>query len=254
MTLDGNKEGFFTKNFYTKLNLAEEKALRGKFDQEKKMNEIASSIDGVKNFASLKKLFGFKQIEIKTSEGTFSLSKDNLARIYALSQNEIQAEMLAKDGFDAKKIEEIKKILGKEIVEFVDKTVVYLSTENYEGVNDVYREVNDINLPRIENYFPTKTIRDTDGNEFISNLNRGEFSNLFNAETAPLLVRSNTKGNVNLEPQETFLNTLSGHLETTERYKAYAKEVENLNNIMKTPAVQRLLKDALTHRCFSKSN
>ena len=36
--------------------------------------------------------------------------------------------MLAKDGFDAKKIEEIKKILGKEIVEFVDKTVVYLST------------------------------------------------------------------------------------------------------------------------------
>ena len=110
----------------------------------------------------------------------------------------------------------------------------------------MYREVNDINLPRIENYFPTKTIRDTDGNEFISNLNRGEFSNLFNAETAPLLVRSNTKGNVNLEPQETFLNTLSGHLETTERYKAYAKEVENLNNIMKTPAVQRLLKDALT--------
>ena len=47
---------------------------------------------------------------------------------------------------------------------------------------------------------------------------------------APLLARTNTKGKVSLEPHETFLNTLSGHLETTERYKAFAKEVENLNN------------------------
>ena len=68
------------------------------------------------------------------ADENYKLSLDNLARIYALSLNEQQAAMLEKDGFNAKKIEEIKNILGKEIVEFVDKTVDYLSTEKYKKV------------------------------------------------------------------------------------------------------------------------
>ncbi len=244
--LDGNKEGgVFSEYFYNRINSADNKAVEGRFKQDDKLNEIATSIDGVKSLQDLKKSFGYKQIEITTSEGTWMLSKDNLARIYALSLNEQQAAMLEKDGFDAAKIEEIKEILGKEIVEFVDKTVLYLSTENYESVNEVYREINDINLPRIENYFPTRTVRELPVEDFVTSMSRGEFSNVFDAETSPLLARTNVKGKVSLNPDETFLNTLGNHLETTERYKAFAPEVENLNTLVRTPAVQRLLKDTL---------
>ena len=159
--LDGNVEGAFYKNFYDNVNVAEEQALRGKFNQFDKLNEIAASIEGVENYTQIQKLFTPEQLEIKANGKTFRLSKDNLARIYALSLNDQQAAMLEKDGFDAAKIEEIKIILGKQIVEFVDKSVDYLSTDNYERVNDTYRAVNDINLPRIDNYFPTRTVRET---------------------------------------------------------------------------------------------
>ena len=118
------KAEFLSEYFYNRINSADNKAVEGRFKQDDKLNEIATSIDGVKSLQDLKKSFGYKQIEITTSEGTWMLSKDNLARIYALSLNEQQAAMLEKDGFDAAKIEEIKEILGKEIVEFVDKTVV----------------------------------------------------------------------------------------------------------------------------------
>lgn len=244
--LDGNKEGgVFSEYFYNRINSADNKAIEGRFKQDDKLNEIATSIDGVKSLQDLKKSFGYDPIKITTSEGTWMLSKDNLARIYALSLNDQQAAMLEKDGFDAAKIEEIKQILGKDIVEFVDKTVAYLSTENYESVNEVYREINDINLPRIENYFPTRTVREQPIDDFVANMSRGEFSNVFDAETSPLLARTNVKGKVSLNPDETFLNTLANHLETTERYKAFAAEVESLNTLVRTPAVQRLLKDAL---------
>ena len=101
---------------------------------------------------------------------------------------------------------------------------MYLSTENYESVNEVYREINDINLPRIENYFPTRTVREQPIDDFVANMSRGEFSNVFDAETSPLLARTNVKGKVSLDPDETFLNTLGNHLETTERYKAFAQK------------------------------
>ena len=251
--LDGNVEGAFYKNFYDNVNVAEEQSLRGKFNQIDKLNEIAASIEGIDNYTQIQKLFTPKQLEIKANGKTFKLSKDNLARIYALSLNDQQAAMLEKDGFDAAKIEEIKIILGKQIVEFVDKTVDYLSTDNYERVNDTYRAVNDINLPRIDNYFPTRTVRDTPIDETaIQNMMRGEFSNIFNAETAPLLQRTNVKGRVNINPNQTFLNTLTNHLETTERYVAYAPVVETLNTIIKTPAVVRLMKDTMGLSDFFK--
>ena len=254
--LDGNVEGgAFYNNFYDKVNVAEEKSLQGKFAQFDKLDEIAGSIEGIDNYIQIQKLFKPKQIEIKL-EGkklNYKLSLDNLARIYALSLNEQQAAMLEKDGFNAKKIEEIKNILGKEIVEFVDKTVDYLSTENYEKVNDTYKSVNDINLPRIENYFPTRTVRETPIDETsVQNMMRGEFSNVFNAETAPLLQRTNVKGKVNINPNQTFLNTLTNHLETTERYVAYAPVVETLNTIIKTPSVIRLMKDVMGMQDFFK--
>ena len=251
--LDGNVEGVFYKNFYDNVNVAEEQSLRGKFNQFDKLNEIAASIEGVDNYTQIQKLFTPEQLEIKVNGKTFKLSKDNLARIYALSLNDQQAAMLEKDGFDATKIDEIKDILGKEIVEFVDKTVDYLSTDNYEKVNDTYRAVNDINLPRIDNYFPTRTVRETPIDETaVQNMTRGEFSNIFNAETAPLLQRTNVKGKVNINPNQTFLNTLTNHLETTERYVAYAPVVETLNTIIKTPSVIRLMKDTMGLSDFFK--
>ena len=243
-----DKEGnFFDKNVHAPLRKMETETIKG-IESEKinKLDEIASSIKGVKNYNAILKLLS-KGINSKVegltdSEGNpaendmFPL--DILLRWYALSKNEVQRKKLLKQGFTEEKLAEIKVELGPELVEFADKVIEYLSSPYFETINKVYKLVNNVNLVQIENYFPTQSVLDAvsssliqegDWNAVLSKMNEGATK-----------LRTNTKGDVLLTATD-FTTALESHLEEMERYKAYAEGSLKLEKIFKFPSVNSLL-------------
>ena len=239
--LDNYTDGFFTKNIYDRLNIMSENSLRGYYTQQDVLNKLANSIDGIDGgYRQINELLftGGKQFTIKGKKRLYS--PNELLRIYALSLNEVQRNKLIKQGFTESILSDIEKDLGPQLTEFANKVVEYLSTEYFEGVNDVFSEVNNVNLGYVENYFPTKTRSDaaTD-TDLIAN---GDFSAVFTAENSPALrERTDVSGEVEVDKGDTFTSVLNNHLEQMERFKAYAQGVKDINAILSTPSVKNLM-------------
>jgi len=247
-----NDQGFFQKYFYNETNIAEENSLRGKFNQQDKISEIASTIEGVNNYNDILNLLKEPEIFLNVKGRQVEYSADNIARIYALSKNDVQKDKLNKMGYTDSVLNDIQNNLDNKVIEFIDKLIVYLSTDYYEGVNDVYSRINNINLPQIRNYFPTRTISQA---KFSSDLlAAGDFSSIFNAETAPALkAREDIISPIDLGRGLTFTNTLYNHIETLEKYKAFASTVKKLNTIMKLDGVGALMNETGTTRLVRNS-
>lgn len=239
--LDNYTDGFFTKNIYDRLNIMSENSLRGYYTQQDVLNELANSIDGIDGgYRQINELLftGGKQLTIKGKQRLYS--PNELLRIYALSLNEVQRNKLIKQGFTESVLTEIEAELGPELIEFANKVVDYLSTDYFEGVNDVFSEVNNVNLGYVENYFPTKTRSDvaTDSDLIVN----GDFSAVFTAENSPALrERTDKTGEVEVDKGDTFTSVLNNHLEQMERFKSYAQGVKDMNAIFNTPSVKALM-------------
>lgn len=229
---------FFTDNVYRPLNRMDEQSKKGYYEQINALNRIANSIDGITK--------GYKQIRAALQTGGHNitingkqefLNSDALLRIYALSKNDVQRQILERQGFTDDVIEEIKTIVGPQAVEFTDKIVDYLSNEYYESVNDVYSRVNDINLGYVDNYFPTSKVK-SEGPKF--DPQDADFYGIFNAETAPSLhERTDKKSDIDLNFD--FTDVLDNHFQNMERYKAHAEGVKTLNAIFQNPDVVAML-------------
>lgn len=223
---------------FNRLNRMDNNALKGRFNQTKILNDLG--FEEVQQTLFDNKTLTIEGVrESKTGKTyTDSFSKDQLLRIYALSLNPVQRKKLEEQGFTTDKMNEIKSFLGKDATDFADKVVNYLSNEYYESVNDVYREVNDINLNYVENYFPTIT---TQAEVNPKQLFEGDFNGIFNAESAPALRnREDMKSDIALKAAN-FTSALTSHMETMERYKAYADGAKKLNVIFSTDAVDTAL-------------
>ena len=252
-----DKQGdFFTKNVYKNLNNMESNYIKGLQNTRTTLDDIASSIKGVKNYKdivkkldntsekSLKgKLFGVHKVTgITTGKGKDFFknfySGDQLLRIYALSKNPIQRDKLRRQGFTDTKIEEIKEKLGFEVIEFADKVVDYLSTDYFEQTNKVYSDVNNVNLNYVENYFPTRTVtKDVS----VLDIQNGNFDSVFNAQVADALKsRVDIGSDINIKDAD-FTTALEDHFNSVERYKAYARGVKNLNLEFNFNSVRTLL-------------
>jgi hypothetical protein len=241
-----DKKGtFFTDNIYRALNNMDENNLKGYFNQREVLDEMANKIKGITK--------GFKEFKSKMSNDVITLdnivntktgkkrstimSQDEAMRIYALYKNSIQREKLTKMGFDEATMKKIEEFIGPDGKQLVDMVVDYFSTNYYESVNKVYKKVNDVSLGYVENYFPTQTISTGVGADMIID---GNFRGIFDAETAPSLKeRTDTTGDVALGAG--FTDVVDNHIQTMERYKAYAEGVKRINSIFKSPAVQALL-------------
>ena len=165
-----------------------------------------------------------------------TLTKDQLLRVYALSKNDVQREKLKGQGFTNERMAEIEAFLGPELIDFADNTVDYLSGQYYESVNDVHVRVNDVNLDFIDNYFPTRSLRDVKPKEYGAD----NFGQGFNQNSpSAISQRVDTKSGVDLT--QTFAGALKGHLKQMERYKAYAETVNTIQKILAFPQVDALL-------------
>lgn len=228
--------GFFQEQVYDRLNIMSENSLKGKFYQQKIIDSIADSVEGIEGGYSgvLKKLQEIGIVEITEDNKKVEYTADQIMRMYALSLNDVQRERLKEDGI--KNIEEIKDILGPELVSFTDKIVEYLSNDYFEGLNDIYSDVNDTNLGYIENYFPTASISDADQAKLID----GDFNSVLGLENASSL-KERTAKKLSLDLEYGFSYTLENYINSMERYKAYASGTRELNTIFNTKAVKTLL-------------
>jgi hypothetical protein len=233
------------KNIYDSINEMDESNLQGYYNQLGILDDMANKIDGIKKgFKDFKSKMSNKVIEldniITTKTGskykTF-INQNQAMRIYALYKNPIQKAKLIKQGFDEANMKKIEEFIGPQGIQMADMVVEYLSGKYYESVNNIYRKVNDVSLGYVDNYFPTKTVLSGVDSKMLTD---GNFSGIFDTETAPALKeRTDKTGDVLL--MFGFTDVLDNHIQTMERYKAYAEGVKKINSIFNSPAVQALL-------------
>lgn len=225
----------FTDNIYKAFNRMDENNNRGLLATRKKIDRIATSAGIVGGIKGVKRRLatGVHRMKLisnkkgKQTTYTKAFNADQLMRIYALSLNDVQRAKLENQGIGKEQLQEIKNILGPDVVQFTEGIVNFLSNEYYEQVNSVYAQVNNVNLGFIENYFPTQTISPkVDGGM----LTEGDFSGVFNSETAPAFKqREDYKSDINLT-EASFMETLENHTQTMEKFMAYAEGVREMND------------------------
>jgi hypothetical protein len=241
--LDRGKDGMFTKVFYNQLNDMDERNLQGVFEQEDKLNDVTESVLG-KAWRKWKYTLGTDTLTLEgvkngktEAEFTEALNRDQAMRVYALSLNPLQRKKLERQGFDDAKMERIKNFIGPEGVAIAEQIVDYFSNEYYNQVNDVFVQANDVNLGYVENYFPTKTISK---NAQVQDMISGDFAKIFTADTSPALQeRTDTTGDIFIG--DSFTDVVENHIQSMERYKAYALGVKQMNEVYKSEAIQTLL-------------
>ena len=266
---------FLTENIYNRLNRANSRFIKGTQDQTKKLDMLAASLGKIKEKVRFKgerirdlsykdiksmiyKAAPMKNVKIKETipvgDNKFktitikSLDANEQMRIYALYKNKDQRAKLINQGIDQQFIENIEMNLGPTLVKFADLVVDYLSNEHYERVNNVHREVNNINMKKIENYFPTRTQSSTitkDAN-LIDSSTDSMVGNRFSSVYASFLKeRTDRKSDVAIKSDYgtfDFTSELENHLGESERFVAYASDVKTINSIMMNGSVVSLLK------------
>ena len=243
--LDNEAQGqnFFTDTIYRPLARMSENQRRGVFEQQAILDEIANTIEGVTDgYKQIRSALLIGPVEITLKNGTVDVVSGNqLARIYALSLNDVQARKLEAAGYGPDQIAQIEAALPEEVKQFVEKTVGYLSNTYFETVNDVYESLNDVSLGYVENYFPTRTLSDPSSASI--DFKDGKFLDSISTENeSALKERTDTTRPVSTEAM--FTDVLDLYLESMERYKAYAEGARTLSKVFATPAVDTLLKEA----------
>jgi ribosomal protein S18 acetylase RimI-like enzyme len=238
---DAKGMAFFRDNIYRPLNRMDEKSKLGYFLEMQNLDSIANSIPGItKGYKQIRNMLQTGIHEFTINGKTDIYNADKLLRIYALSLNDVQREKLRKMGWDDAQIQKIKDIVGPEPIAFAEKLVDYFSNDYYESVNNVYSNVNDVNLGYVPNYFPTITQAQKVGSKLLED---GDFNGIFNAETAPALKeRTDVLGEIELNYD--FSDVVESHFVTMEKYKAYAAGVKELNAIFQNPAFNVLLEES----------
>ena len=257
---------FFTENFTNRLKDLRERFLDGKQKETKKIDEILNSISGIKSktrpfkrpYGVLIDMLAQPKITVTNAKGkTEKLTRDQALRIYALWQNPVQRQKLefghekgepTKGTFyNQETINEIESKLGKDLIEFADKVIAYLNTEYYDSINQVYRQVNNANLKRVENYFPTRTVNDSF--ERMKLEEAGDFGAIFQAVAPALHERTDTTGRIKITEDGValgFTSVLSEHIESMERFKAYAEGVKTMRDILRMKSVNSVLEATRT--------
>lgn len=243
--LDNEAQGqnFFTDTIYRPLTRMSENQRRGVFEQQEVLDQIANTIDGVTDgYKQIRSALLIGPVEITLRNGTVDVTSGNqLARIYALSLNDVQARKLEAAGYGPDQLAQIEAALPEEVKQFVEKTVDYLSNTYFETVNDVYESLNDVSLGYVENYFPTRTLSDPSSASI--DFKDGKFLDSISTENeSALKERTDTTRPVSTEAM--FTDVLDLYFESMERYKAYAEGARTLSKVFATPAVDTLLKEA----------
>jgi uncharacterized protein YggL (DUF469 family) len=235
---------FFTKNIYAALNIMHEDWNKGYYQQGEKLNDLAKSIPGIESYKDLISKFtkGTIDIKLNSSEKSVKIDSDEAMRLYALSKNEDQLRKMNNMGINENVINQIKAFIGVDAMTFADLTVEYLSDDYYDSVNQVFRNVHERNLAKEKNYFPTQSeVKSTAIPDITGDV---DFSQVLSVESG----LSALKGRVDMEGDILFkgirfTDVLQNHLESMERFKAYAYGTQKITTILKSKDTVTLLRE-----------
>ena len=139
-------------------------------------------------------------------------------------------------GIGKSQLEEIVAYLGSDITTFVDNVVKFLSKDYYESINAVYSAMENKHLRQEKNYFPTRPAGYRVAEKSFSEEDfYGRFGNEYGplnerTDKGPIMVIGDSNGGNSVD----FFDTLVEHVNTMERYKAFAKPTKDLNIIFST--------------------
>lgn len=252
----GTRGNMFQDYVYKGINRADERYYTGVFVQEDKINAMAEKL-GFKTWKDWKYSLGEDTISIlnvrnSKTDNTYdekAITKDKALRLLSLEKNKIQRDKLRAQGFTPAKMQQLEEFVGEDNMIMSDMVMDYFSNFYFESVNEVYIQANDIGLRKVENYFPTMTLS---GTVTAADMLSGDFAKVFSAEFAPSLKdRTDVTGNIALGFD--FSEVVEDHIQAMERYKAYALTVKQMNTVLKSPAINTLLRETATDKLFSRS-
>jgi len=252
--LDRGKDGFFTNFFYDNLNIMDENSLKGLRTTTNRIDAITQSIVG-KSWMDWKYSLGNETIDMQMMDSKKGqihmrkLNKDQAMRLIALSMNEVQRNKLEAQGITDEKLDKLKKFVGEDQVKIIERVVDFLSNTYFEETNDVYSQVNDVNLQYVENYFPTQTI--SKSNVTGSMLGDFDIQKVFSAEFSPAL-KERTDKTSDIQIGLSFTDVLEEHTKQMERYKAYALGVKEMDSVLRDEGIVNLLEESGTKEVFKQ--
>tara|TARA_B100000902_G_C27322301_1_gene925522 strand:- start:9964 stop:12903 length:2940 start_codon:yes stop_codon:yes gene_type:complete len=234
-TLDGKRGKFFTKYFQRPLAAANFRRENGVRSTNKIIDDLAKDT-GFKNYRQvLIELLKLDNIELKGKRGKFN--NDQLMYIYTISQNSDVRKRLIEQGYSEEVLQQIEDHLGPKITDFAKKVVNYMSEDSYNSVNEIYLRNNDVNLDKIENYFPLATEGLETKKDSIEQ--EGNLTERFAAQSPSSLKRRGLDSKI--DESARFSTVLEDHIDDTERYKAYADIVPTFNRLLNLDSVKILL-------------
>ena len=235
---------FFRDYVYRPLARSHTKELLVREASQKAMDDIAKKIFGKNSdYKKVLKLLRGKPIEItlysnvSKSEYQVAIDRDVAMKILAWSMNPDTNLLLQNQNIGQTTIDLIKSELGDKLVKFTEETVAYLSSSEYEQVNEVYSKLNNRYLPQIENYFPRQSVVEISGNQLMD----GDLSSLFSAQNQSFVLdRSKNVADLKILGAG-FSDILDEHLNGVAKYLAYAETAQKLNDVITSPDVNAFL-------------
>ena len=194
----------------------------------------------------INEMISFKQKNPKTGEvelvrKRLRMTRSEARKRYMELQDEQMLDVLQSPEANGYTQEIINKIIySLEPIDIaVAKGQLDFYEDYYERINETYKQVYGINLPKVEFYSPIRR-KFEDGNidEFMSGIN-------YRGGIAPNSLKSRTP---NLRPLEQLsdVTTLYSHMSEMEYFIAFSEKVGRLNRVFKSSDVQRVLDENIT--------
>jgi hypothetical protein len=211
---------------------AEKKGLRLTLD---KLSEMAKGIYNIKSDRKLVKQF-INDSKVYLKIGKLEFTKAQARNRYMEFQDPSLDETFRNMGYTDEIKAKIVDSLSKEDKEFAESQLQFYR-DYYNELNKIYKQINGLNLPQVENYSPIS--REDFGREKDS----GDILNeaRYRMSIAPGSLKQRTANQLPLA-QQSDVAKLSKHINDVEHYKAWALKIRELNSIFNDPRVRATIK------------
>lgn len=162
--------------------------------------------------------------------------------VYANSQNENNKRHLDGTGFDLLSVVEVGRALPQEYKDAVDRLIDYYDNSVYPRMNDVFKKVYNIDMPKEIRYFPIMRLdRKSAENSLMIDLMQ-RYSSAQPAVVQKGMTKKRVKSAVAFRDLD-FFGTVFFHAKQAEHYIAYEESINSVRRFMRNPVVEKAMKD-----------
>jgi len=235
--LDGFEEGINTQAIWDPSLAAEGDKLREQARTLEKIQKILKPMDVNKTLGK------------KFTVGRFkNMTKDQALFIYANSFNAGNMSHLIGSGITQDDLIEVERFLTDEEKSMARDIIKFYDEDQYQKLNDIHRDLEGVNLPKEENYFPIDRLED------ISYQKELQLDILQRAAVRRAgVVKGFTKSRVHSTKafsDFSFIGTIFRNWQKIEHYKAFAKSVRDVNKFVTNKKFKRAVEENFGKRYY----